>query len=61
MIATRVAKTTLKLENGFSLMPNGNRSPELAESGEIFFEQRLESLLKFIRIEWHPSKLDSEG
>src|SRR4029077_20849597 len=49
----RVPKSTVKIDNRFSMLPNRHRGAELAELLEIFFKQRCDALAQSVRIKLH--------
>src|SRR5262249_21565023 len=50
---TSIAKSTVKIDNWFAILPNGNSSSEVSEFFEVFVEQGFQSLAKSFRIQLH--------
>ena len=48
-----IAKSAVKIDNWFSILPDRNRGSELSKLFEVFPEQGLESLAKAFRVELH--------
>src|SRR5215468_5739315 len=56
-LATRVAKSAVKIKNWFSILPNRNRCAEFATFVEVFAKEWFKSCAKFFGIEVHILKV----
>src|ERR1700704_360090 len=61
LFAACVAKSAVKIDNRFSILPNRNRRAEFTQPLEIFLEKRLEARVEFVWVRLHPRRLNKEG
>ena len=53
LFAARVAKSAVKIDNRFSVLPNRNCGAEFTQPLEIFLEERLEARAEFVCVKLH--------
>src|SRR6266404_3218732 len=58
LFAARIAKSAVKIDNRFSVLPNRNRRAEFAQFFEILLEEWLQAFAEFSRIQLHEAKME---
>src|ERR1700682_3943519 len=61
LFAAGIAKSAVKIDNRFSVLPNRNRRADFTQPLEIFLEKRLEARAEFVCVRLHPRRLNKEG
>src|SRR6266404_9960816 len=59
LFAARIAKSAVKIDNRFSVLPNRNRRAKFTQSLEIFLEKRLEARAEFVCVRLHARRLNN--